>query len=96
MGKNHILNKTKYSEVGNLIVNKMNAGKSSGSLSDIQKLAFIPSNILNPNVKYVTEGDNVTLECAATGVPAPQLNWSFINSTGKLKILKQFFKYMRV
>ena len=85
MGKNHLLNKTKYSEVGKLIVNKINTGGSSRSQSNIQKLVFIPPNVLNLNVKYVTEGDNVTFECAATGVPAPQLNWSFINSTGKLK-----------
>lgn len=82
VGKNHLLNKTKYSEVGHLIVNKINSGGSSGSQSDIQKLAFIPPNVLNTNVKYVTEGENVTFECAATGVPAPQLNWSFMNSTG--------------
>ncbi|XP_060838288.1 protogenin B-like [Rhopalosiphum padi] len=82
VGKNHLLNKTKYSDVGHLVVNKINIGGSSGSQSGIQKLAFISPNVLNLNVKYVTEGDNVTFECVATGVPAPQLNWSFINSTG--------------
>lgn len=87
MGKNQLLNKTKYSEVGHLVVNKINIG---GSQSGIQKLAFLLPNVFNTNVKYVTEGDNVTFECVATGVPAPQLNWSFINSTGKLKTLKQF------
>jgi len=92
VGKNHLLNKTKLSEVGNLTVNKINTGGSSGPQSDIQKLAFISPNVLNPNVKYVIEGENVTFECAATGVPAPQLNWSFKNSTGKLKTLIQFHK----
>jgi len=84
VGKNHLLNKIKYSEVGNLTVNKVITGGSSVPQSDIQKLAFIPPNVLNLNVKYATEGENVTFECAATGVPAPQLNWSFKNSTGKL------------
>ncbi|CAH1721858.1 unnamed protein product [Aphis gossypii] len=82
VGKNQLLNKTKYSEVGHLVVNKINIGGSSGSQSDLQKLAFISPNVFNTNVKYVTEGDNVTFECVATGVPIPQLNWSFINSTG--------------
>jgi len=90
VGKNQLLNKTKYSEVGHLVVNKINIGGSSGSQSGIQKLAFISPNVFNTNVKYVTEGDNVTFECVATGIPAPQLNWSFINSTGKLKTFKQF------
>lgn len=89
MGKNYLLNKTKYSEIGHLIVNKINSRGYFGSQSDIQKLAFIPPNVLNLNVKYVTEGENVTFECAASGVPAPQLHWSFINSTGELK-KKQF------
>lgn len=82
------MNKTKYSEVGNLTVNKINTGGSSEPKSDIQKFAFISPNVLNLNVKYVTEGENVTFECAATGVPAPQLNWLFENSTGKLKTIK--------
>lgn len=92
MGKNLLLNKTKYSEVGRLVVSKniVNIGGSSGSLTGIQKLTFISPNVFNTNIKYVTEGDNVTFECVATGVPAPQLNWSFMNSTGKLKTLKQF------
>lgn len=80
------MNKTKYSEVGNLTVNKINTGPKS----DIQKLAFISPNVLNLKIKYVTEGENVTFECAATGVPAPQLNWSFENSTGKPKTLIKF------
>lgn len=91
-GKNHLLNKTKYSGVGHLIVNKINGGRFSGSQLNIQQLAFISPNILN--VKYVTEGDNVTFECAATGVPAPQLNWSFMNSTRNLKTLIYFSNCM--
>lgn len=76
MGKNHLLNKTKYSEAGHLNVRIQK--------SEIQPLAFI-SPTFYTSIKYVTEGDNVTLECAATGVPPPQLNWSFTSSTGKLK-----------
>lgn len=76
MGKNRLINKTKYSKVGHLIVRNQK--------SEVQPLAFI-SPTFYTSVKYVTEGDNVTLECAATGVPSPQLNWSFTSLTGKLK-----------
>lgn len=57
---------------------------------NIQPLSFISPNSLFSNIKYVTEGHNVTFECAATGVPFPQLIWSFTPSTGKIetKIIK--------
>lgn len=81
MGNNHLLNRTKSSKVGYLNVRTINTS-SSGSHSDIQPMAFIsPSSYTE--IKYVTEGDNITFECAATGVPSPQLNWSFTTSTGK-------------
>lgn len=82
MGKNHLLNRTKFSKIGRLNVRTVNTG-SSGSHSDIQPMTFI-SSLSYTDVKYVSEGDNVTFECAATGVPSPQLNWSFMTSTGKL------------
>lgn len=53
--------------------------------SNLQSLKFI-SPSLYPNIKYVTEGDNVTFECAAVGIPSPQLNWSFTSSIGKVEI----------
>lgn len=85
MAKNNLMNKTKFSEVGLLKVEKINNDLSSGSQSNIQPLAFISHTTLYPSVKYVAEGDNVTFECAATGVPSPQLNWSFTTSTGKIE-----------
>lgn len=84
MAKNYLLNKTRLSYVGHLNVEKINA-ESSGSQSDIQPLAFISPTHLYHDVKYVIAGNNVTFECAASGVPSPLLNWSFITSTGKLK-----------
>lgn len=82
VAKNHLINKTKFSKAGYLSI--MNIG-FPGSNLDIQPLAFISPTSLYPSVKYVTEGKHVTLECAATGVPSPLLNWSFTTSTGKLK-----------
>lgn len=84
MGKNNLLNKTKFSEVSYLTVEQI--VESSESQTGIQPLAFISPSYTVSGVKYVTEGDNVTFECAATGVPFPQLNWSFKASTGKEKI----------
>lgn len=85
MAKNNLLNKTKFSEVGHLNVEKIIDDVSSGPQSHIRPLAFISPTSLYPSVKYVTEGDNVTFECAATGVPSPQLNWSFTTSIGKVE-----------
>uniref|UniRef100_A0A2S2PYT6 Protogenin n=1 Tax=Sipha flava TaxID=143950 RepID=A0A2S2PYT6_9HEMI len=81
MAKNYLLNKTRLSDAGYLNVENINA-ESFGSQSDIQPLSFISPTYLYPNVKYVTAGDNITFECAASGVPSPQLNWSFTTSTG--------------
>lgn len=85
MGKNNLLNKMKYSKVGFLNVETTN-NRSSGSQSDMQPLAFISPSFTYPDIKYVTEGDNVTFECAATGVPSPQLNWSFTSSIGRKNV----------
>ncbi|VVC40187.1 Hypothetical protein CINCED_3A025745 [Cinara cedri] len=82
VAKNNLMNKTKFSEVGHLKVEKINNDLSSGSQSNIQPLALISPNTLYPIVKYVAEGENVTFECAATGVPSPQLKWSFTASIG--------------
>jgi hypothetical protein len=97
MAKNYLLNKTRLSDAGYLNVENINA-ESFGSQSDIQPLSFISPTYLYPNVKYVTAGDNITFECAASGVPSPQLNWSFTTSTGKVKTknheCKLFIKYL--
>lgn len=88
MAKNNLLNKTKFSDVGHLNVEKVKDDVSSTSQSNIQPLAFISPTSFYPSIKYVTEGDNVIFECAATGVPSPQLNWSFTTPIGKVKIKK--------
>jgi len=83
VAKNLLINKTKVSEAGHLNIGPINAAFQS----DVQPLAFISPTTLYPNVKYVTVGENVTFECAATGVPPPQLNWSLTTFTGKTKII---------
>lgn len=81
LGKNHLKNKTKTSEVGHLNVEMVNTGSFK---SYIQPMAFISPTPLS--MKYVAEGDNVIFECAATGIPSPRLKWSFKTSIGKLKL----------
>ncbi|XP_050421746.1 protogenin B-like [Adelges cooleyi] len=80
VAKNQLLNKTKVSAPGYLNIEKMKPG-SSDSQSSIQPLAFISPSI-KPVIQFVTMGDNVSFECAATGVSSPLLNWSFTSSTG--------------
>lgn len=82
LAKNYLLNKTRLSDVGHLNIEKINV-ESPVSQSDNQPLAFISPT--PDNVKYVTPGNNITFECAASGVPSPRLNWSFTTSTGKVK-----------
>lgn len=81
MAKNSLINKTRLSEIGHLIVGPINAG----SLAKVQTLAFISPTY--SSVKYVSEGNNVTFECAAIGVPFPLLNWSFIGNT-KISLMR--------
>lgn len=92
MAVNRLINSIKFSEVGHLNVEPINIG----SQSDIQPLAFISPTTLYPRVKYVVKGDNVTFECAATGVPSPQLNWSFTASSGTLKYKHYYCKLIKL
>ena len=38
-------------------------------------LSTVPSNIESIQDQNVTEGDNLTLTCSATGVPQPKVSW---------------------
>ena len=38
-------------------------------------LSTVPSNIESIQDQDVTEGDNLTLTCSATGVPQPKVSW---------------------
>lgn len=77
---NHLLKKTIFSEVGHVNVEQINAE----FLPNSQPFTFILPSPLITNVKSVIKGDNVTFECAATGFPSPQLNWSFTASGKKI------------
>lgn len=74
MANNYLLKKNTSSEVGHLSVEQINAEFKP------KPFTFISPSSLSKNVKFVNKGDNVTFECAATGSPSPQLNWSFTAS----------------
>ena len=42
----------------------------------------VPSFVEEPNNAIVTEPDSVTFMCRATGVPRPNVTWSFIPNEG--------------
>uniref|UniRef100_A0A3P9LDE8 Tyrosine-protein kinase receptor n=1 Tax=Oryzias latipes TaxID=8090 RepID=A0A3P9LDE8_ORYLA len=45
-------------------------------------------NCGNPSKTSVKEGENLELSCTTSGVPAPELNWSMIETSGQISVLR--------